>query len=200
MRVIGVTGRLGSGKSTLCKILNRRYGVPVIDADAIGHEALEKGGVIPDLLAARFGGGVLSPDGGIDRARLASIVFADEAALSTLNAIVHPWIVERILDTLRALRVSGGVDIVLIDAALLLLWTDKLQCDRIVWVRSGEAVAVRRMRDRGMEEEDAGRRLGRQPSEEKFRARADWCVDNDGSLDDLEREAERLWEWLRESQ
>lgn len=196
MRVIGVTGRLGSGKSALCRIMQRRYGVPVIDADAIGHEALDPGGPILDRLVERFGEEILCSGGGVDRARLAAIVFGDAGALSDLDAIVHPWLVDRILERLRALRESGEVGIVLIDAALLLSWVDRIPFERIVWVRSTEETAVRRMRERGMSAAEAVRRLGLQLSEDRFRERADRRVDNDGTLADLEQEAERLWEWL----
>ncbi len=197
MRVVGVTGRLGSGKSSLCGLIERRGRVAVIDADKIGHEILEERSPIRERLVSRFGDRILDPRGEIDRRSLASIVFEEQGALDDLNGIVHPVLVQRILERLRALRESGGIDIVLIDAALLLEWADRLALDRVIWVRTSKETAIRRMAERGMDEDEVQRRLERQRSEAEFRARADRIVENDGSRSDLDHEAERLWAWLR---
>lgn len=199
MRVIGVTGRLGSGKSTLCAILARRYGVPIVDADEIGHQALDDTGV-RDSLLARFGEGLLGEDGRIVRSRVAAIVFGDRASLLGLNAIVHPWILRRAQARLDALRAGGLVGIVLLDAALLLDWKEAIRCDGVVVVRCPEKAAIARLTARGMSEAEANRRLGAQAPEATFVSQADWIVENAGALADLEREAQRLWDSILRAQ
>jgi dephospho-CoA kinase len=194
--VIGVTGRMGTGKSALCAILARRDGCAVVDADRLGHRALED----PDVraaLVARFGSRILGEDGKIERPRLAGLAFQGSASLRALNEIVHPWIVRRVQEELAALRAGGTVGIVLLDAALLLDWKDAIACDGVVVVRCPEAVAIARLTARGMSEAEARRRLAAQAPEETLIGQADWIVENGGGPADLEREAQRLWESLQ---
>ncbi len=196
MIAVGVTGRIGSGKTALCRILASRHGCGVIDADLLGHEALN---VPPlrDRVARRFGGGVLSSEGEVDRTRLGNLVFSDPGALRDLEAIVHPWIIESIGSSLARLRSAGEAGIVLIDAALILLWKGRIHVDKIIWVRASEETRIMRLRARGMSRDEIARRLDRQPSDDEFRESADLICSNDGDLDDLAVEAERLWEALR---
>jgi len=196
MKIVGVTGRIGSGKTSLCRILAAQHGVPIIDADALGHEAL-RDPAIRGRVVGRFGAGILDAGAEIDRDRLGAIVFNDPAALRDLESIVHPWIVEKIVSKVDRLRARGGADIVLIDAALLLSWKDRLPVDRIVWVQISEEAAVERLRLRGIPQDEATRRLSRQIPDEEFRKLADVVVANGGCLDDLRRSAEGLWETLR---
>ena len=196
MLVIGVTGRIGCGKTELCRILADRFGYEVISADVIGHEALRSADGPRGAVIARFGTSILDDSGGIDRARLAEIVFSDPTALADLNEIVHPWLIDRILSRLAALRGAPGVGIVLIDAALLLLWKDSLPLDRIVWVRAPEGKIVERMMARGVGADEIRRRLAGQPSEAEFRRLADRTVANDGGMEQLVKEAEELRLWL----
>ena len=198
--VVGVTGRIGSGKSAFCEILSKAHGCPVIDADALGHEALRTSEKVRGELIERFGREILDPAGGVDRGRLAKIVFAETSALADLNAIVHPWIVAQILARLAALRARGHAGIVLLDAALLLPWKEQLPLDWIVWVRSPDCVAIERLHLRGMPEEEARRRLASQVPEEEFRRHANTIVDNAGDRGALERQADRLWDLLARAQ
>jgi dephospho-CoA kinase len=198
MMVVGVTGRIGSGKSTLCALLAGRHGCAVIDADALGHEAL-RDPVIRDALVAHFGPEILGRDGEIDRGAVAGRVFDDPLALRTLESITHAWIVQRIRERVACLRQADPAAIVLIDAALLLSWIDRLPIDRIVWVRASEDVSIGRLRARGVTEQEARRRVARQSSEETFRARADAVIENSGGLEDLAAAAEGLWTALTKS-
>lgn len=196
MKIVGITGRIGSGKSTLARILARRYGCPLIGADELGHHALEGDTTIRMALRERFGPGILDPEGAIKRSKLAAIVFADSAALGDLNAIVHPRIIDGILRRLAALREGRTAGIVLIDAALLLDWADRMPCDRIVVVRCADETAIRRLTARGMAEEEARARLARQDTEDRLLRRADLVVPNDGTEEELEAQAPRIWEFL----
>ncbi len=196
MNVIGITGRIGSGKSTLARILERKFGCPLICADELGHEALQRDHRVRAAVLERFGPGILDPEGAIDRSLLASFVFSDSEARGDLNALVHPWIVEHVLSQLAVLRERGDAGIVVIDAALLLDWTDRLLCDRIVVVRCADDTAVRRLAGRGIGEAEAKRRLASQDPEDRFLRHADFVVGNDGTVEELEEQALRLWESL----
>lgn len=196
VRTVGITGRIGSGKSALARLLAERFGCELIAADALGHDALREDSQVRAALLARFGPGIFGPDRAIDRPILASIVFADAGALRDLNAIVHPRIVDAILSRLAALRERGYAGIVLIDAALLLEWIARLPCDRIVVVRCAEDTAVRRLIARGMAEQEARRRLASQDPEERLLRHADLVVDNDGTESELAEQAPRIWESL----
>jgi dephospho-CoA kinase len=200
VKVIGVTGRIGSGKSTLCRILVERFGCRRIDADAIGHTLLEEDAAVRDAVIARFGREVTDSGGRIDRGHLGRIVFADAGALDDLNRIIHPSIVAEVLRRLAALRVRRGVGIVLLDAALLLDWADQLEWDRLVLVRCPDETLIERLRRRGMTAAEARRRLDRQAGEASLQERVDFVVDNSGSRHDLEREAVRLWETLNRAE
>jgi dephospho-CoA kinase len=196
VKIVGVTGRIGSGKTTLCRILAAHHGVPVIDADSLGHEALRDPGN-RGRIAARFGAGVLDPRGDVDRSALAQVVFSDREALRDLEDFVHPWIVGRIAAEVARLQARGGADIVLIDAALLLSWKDRMPIDRIVWVRSPAAAAIARLRLRGVSEDEAVSRLASQVSEEELQEAADLIASNGGTMEDLGLEAERIWNAIR---
>lgn len=198
MMVVGVTGRIGSGKSTLCGLLAERHGCVVIDADALGHDAL-RDPIIREALLERFGRKCLGQDGQIDRWTLARRVFDDPSALRALESITHPWIIERIQERVASLRQADAAAIVLIDAALLLPWTDRLPIDRIIWVRASEEVSIERLRARGVTDQEARRRLARQSPEEEFRARADAVIENSGGIEALAEAAEALWTSLTDA-
>jgi dephospho-CoA kinase len=200
VKVIGITGRIGSGKSTLCGILADRYGCAVIDADRIGHAALAEDPQIRRAVIKRFGRQLLDRRGRIRRSHLARVVFADASALEDLNRILHPWIIEVTLKRVAALRAAGGAGIVLLDAALLLDWKDQLACDRVVLVRCPDERLIERLRLRGMSQEQARQRLDLQAAEPRLLEQVDLVVDNSGSRADLEREAVRLWETLRRAE
>lgn len=196
MLLVGLTGGIGSGKSTVARMLEER-GAVVFDADVLAREAVEPGRPGHDAVVERFGPNVLLPGGWLDREALASIVFADPAARRDLEAIVHPEV--------RRLFAEGceryeGTDAVVVFSAPLLVETGMHTAFDVLVVVSApvEQQVERLLRERGMAEAAIRVRIGAQlPLEEKT-AVADVIVDNDGSLDELQGRVDRLWTELRE--
>ncbi len=192
MLVIGLTGGIGSGKSTVSHILVR-LGTQMVDGDKVGHQLYEPGGPAYDDVVAAFGPGVVGPGGQIDRGKLGGIVFADPEALKKLNAIMHPKIKAVIADILQEWR-RDGVEVAVVEAAVLFEanWADLV--DEIWVTLSDEAVVVDRLRKaKGLSPEQVRARLHSQmPPEEKAR-RAHVVIRNDGNLEGLEKEVEALW-------
>lgn len=199
MILIGLTGGIASGKSTVARLLESK-GALVIDADKIGHEVIAPGGPAFESVVERFGKDILTADGLIDRTRLGPIVFADEKALADHTALTHPHIVEEIVKRIDAER--AGDRVVVIDAALLVegLAKDRgkaLGLDALVVVSTNVEEQIRRMIDeRGMEEPAAKARIGSQAPPEKKLAAADYVIDNRGSLEDLKKSVDLLWDDL----
>ncbi len=193
MLLIGLTGGIGSGKSTLSAALAER-GAVVIDADAIVHELQAPGTPVLAAMVQRFGEEVLRADGTLDRQAVADIVFTDAAALADLNAIVHPAVGAEIARRLE--EVAATDHVVLLDVPLLVeSGRDDLHALLVVDVDPEVAVA-RLVAHRGFREDDARARIARQAGRAERVARADHVVDNSGDLDDLAREIERAWAWI----
>ena len=192
MLVAGLTGGIGSGKSTFASMLAER-GAEVVDADEIGRRALEPGQPAWHSVVDQFGDGILSSACmEIDRARLAEIVFADKAKLAALNAIVHPVIVKEIADTLEAL--AGTDEIVILDAALIVELGLEDTLDRLIVVTASRDVRRKRLREsRGMTDAQVEERMRAQLPADALIAKADIVVHNDGSIADLQAEADRVW-------
>ncbi|HWC13236.1 MAG TPA: dephospho-CoA kinase [Actinomycetota bacterium] len=198
MHVVGLTGGIGSGKSTFARMLAAR-GAIVIDADALGHAALAPGEPAWHSVVDQFGDEVLAAGSmDIDRKRVAALVFADPDKLAALNAIVHPVILRSIADTLDTLR--GTDSVVILDAALILEMGLADSMDTIIVVTSSRARRRERlMRDRKMTSDAVAARMATQARDEDLAARADIVVTNDGSLDDLEAKADAVWAQLQQS-
>ncbi|MFN8549407.1 MAG: dephospho-CoA kinase [Candidatus Eisenbacteria bacterium] len=199
--VLGVTGGIGAGKSTLCRLLEEAHGVPLLDADRLGHEALVPGTTVYEAILARFGEEARGPGGALKRSFLGERVFRDPAALRDLNALVHPWILERIESRLSALKASGHDGIVLLDAALLLDWLDRFRPSAVVLVVAAREVRLERLERRGVPRPEAERRMAAQVELETTQdPRIDWVIDNSGSRAELARRAAELWRSVLERQ
>lgn len=198
MVLIGLTGGIASGKSTVARLLEQK-GAAIIDADRIGHEVLK----VPDALdrvVARFGAGILGDDGAIDRAKLGAVVFADPAARRDLEAITHPLISAEIA---RRIAEHAATDrVVVLDAALLVEAFDPrrdLGLDRVVVVSAFPEEQLERMvRDRGMSAEDARARMAAQAPAERKLSMADIVIHNRGTIEQLEESVETLWTEISE--
>jgi dephospho-CoA kinase len=192
--LIGLTGGIGSGKSTVSARL-AELGAVVIDADAITKELQQSGTEVFGAMVDRFGTGIVAADGTLDRQAVADIVFADADALADLNAIVHPAVG---LEIARRMEAEAGTDHVVVLDVPLLVESGRSDLAALVVVDVDPEVAVRRLvEQRGMREDDARARMARQVSREERLSRADHVLDNSGSIDELRAQVDALWEKLR---
>lgn len=196
MVTVGLTGGIGSGKSTVSRLL-AGHGAVVVDADLVAREVVEPGTPGLKAIVEEFGDQVLRPDGALDRAALGELVFSDPQALARLNAIVHPLIGQRTTELLEQ-AAAAGTDVVVHDVALLVEnGLAPLYDAVVVVVAEPETQLARLTRLRGMSEDEARRRIAAQaPLGEKL-AVATYVVDNDGSVEELAPQVDRLWAALR---
>ena len=193
MLVVGLTGGIGTGKSTAAAML-ADHGAVVIDCDGLGRRVIEPDGRAFTGVVARFGTGIVT-DGRIDRAELAAIVFSDPDALADLNGISHPAIDAEIADGIAA---AAAGSIVVLDMAVLVETNlGKGQYDRVVVVEAPLAVRLERLVGRGMAEADARARIASQATDAERRAVADYVLDNGGDLRSLRRQVAELWSALQ---
>lgn len=191
---VGLTGGIGSGKSEVARLLSS-YGALVIDADAIAREVVAPGTAGLARVVEEFGTGVLRPDGALDRAALGAVVFSDPDRLAALNAIVHPLVGAR---TAELMRTAPEGAVVVYDVPLLVENHLEAAYDVVVVVDASPETQVRRLVEhRGMAEADVRARMAAQASREQRRAAAGVVIDNDGDLDDLRSQVQRLWRDLQ---
>jgi dephospho-CoA kinase len=197
MLKVGLTGGIGSGKSAVSSALSS-YGAVVIDADAIAREVVEPGTRGLAEVVAEFGEGVLTPEGRLDRPRLGEIVFADQARLASLNAIVHPRVAER-SGQLMEEALASGAKVVVYDVPLLVENGLESLYDVVVVVDAPDEVRVERVsRDRGMPRDQVRARIGAQADRGARLAAADLVVDNSGTREELAERVAGLWSELLE--
>ena len=197
MLAVGLTGGIGAGKSTFAALLAER-GAQVLDADQIGRDALAPGQPAWHSVVSQFGDEILVPGSmDVDRKRLAGIVFGDENKLAALNAIVHPVILGRIATELE--RLSRTDAVVVVDAALITELGLRDSVDVVVVVTTSRTERTERLvRARGMTLDEVTARMASQASPEELEAGAGIVVRNDGTMDDLAAEADRVWKLLQE--
>ena len=196
MKVIGLTGGIGSGKSTVSRFLGE-MGAVVLDADKVGHQAYQPGTETWKELVAAFGEDIVAPDSTIDRRKLGAIVFADPEALAHLNRIVHPRMFDMMKARIEEYR-GQGTEVVVLEAAILLEanWTPLVD---EVWVTvASEPTVVKRTRERtGLPEEQIKARIRSQLSNEERSQQAKVVITNDGDLEELRVKVAELWQELR---
>jgi dephospho-CoA kinase len=192
--LVGLTGGIGSGKSTVARMLSGR-GAVVLDADVLARDAVEPGAPGFEAVRARFGEAVVAPDGSLDRRALASIVFSDDDARADLEAIVHPLVRRGIAEAVAAHADTD--EVVVVDSPLLIETGAHEGFPVVMLVTAPTETRVARLVARGMSEHDVRARIAAQmPLADKL-AHADVVIDNEGAEADLEAQVDRLWPALR---
>lgn len=196
MKIIGLTGGIGSGKSTISKVL-AHLGAVVIDADKMGHEVFKPGTKAWQEVVDAFGQGIISADGTIDRRKLGEIVFRNPGARAKLNQVMHPLIYEQVKSRIEEYG-RKGVAIIIVEAPLLLEVGWKSLVDEI-WVTSAsEATVIKRLKEqKGLSEAQSLARVRAQLTDEERIRQADVVIDTDCALDELKERVEALWRKLR---
>jgi len=194
MILLGLTGGIGSGKSSVAQLLSAR-GAIVIDSDAIAREMQAAGSPLLAQLVERFGD-VLNEDGSLNRAQLASIVFPSPENVKALNAIMHPAIGKEMSRRLDEQRKTDNV--VVLDIPLLVENPRKGLSGVLVVDVETELAVERVVKHRGMDADDVRARISRQSTREQRIAIADRIIDNSGSLEELERQVEDAWQWAQQ--
>lgn len=196
MLKVGLTGSIGCGKSSLSNIL-KKYDIPIIDADIKGREIYENKELLRDI-EKNFGSSVINKDGTLNRKNLGKIVFNDDYKLEKLNSLTHPVIQNMIKDDLNKYE-KFGKKIAVVDAALLIEAGFMNILDTLVVVTCSEEVQLQRvvLRDNCSEEDAMGRIKSQMPQDEKVKY-AEFVVDNSGTIEQLEKEAEKLINSLKE--
>ena len=188
--VVGLTGGIGVGKTTVARLLEG-HGAIVVDVDSLGRVVVEPGGLAHGGVVERFGAGIVSPDRTIDRAALARVVFADAAALADLNAITHPAID---VELARAIAAAPTDSIVVLDMAVLVgTQLGRGQYDLVVVVEAPLEVRLERLATRGVARDEALRRIASQASDADRRAVGDLFVANDDDERTLAVAVDALW-------
>ena len=197
MQLIGLTGGIASGKSTIASRL-AELGAVVVDADRIAREVVEPGTPALAEIASAFGPGVIAADGSLDRPALGAIVFADEEARLRLNGITHPAVLRESTARFEAATAADPDAIVVYDIPLLVESLNEYPFDLVVVAHAEQATRLRRLVElRGMAAAEAERRIRSQATDEERLAAADVVIDTDGTLEHTRRQVEALWERLR---
>lgn len=197
MLIVGLTGGMGSGKSTVSALLAER-GAVVIDADRTARQVVEPGGPAYQPLIDHFGAGIVLGDGSLDRAAIAARAFSDPGDLAALNAITHPAIAAEMA---RQVAAQVGTDHVVVLDIPLLTGASRASYGLagVIVVDIPDDLAVRRLvEQRGLTEEDIRARMAAQVSRAERGQLADVIIDNRGSRDDLERRVDQVWVWIED--
>jgi dephospho-CoA kinase len=191
MRVLGLTGGIGSGKSLVDAIF-REFGAEVIDADLLAREVVEPGQPALQEIVSSFGADMLQPDGRLDRARLAAVIFADASARERLNAITHPRIRQRMAEEVAARADRPGL--LILDIPLMYENGRAADVERVIVVWVDQATQIRRLMERDrLSVEQARQRIEAQMSLDEKRARADDVIDNTGSREETRHQIDAIY-------
>lgn len=190
--VIGITGGVGCGKSTVMDILQQEYGAKILIADDMGHLVMEKGHPAYDEIRRQFGDEIINPDGAVNREVLSGIVYGDGEKLAVLNGIVHPYVKEEIR---KKLLLWKDEPLVVLETAILFETGCDTLCDEVWAVLTGREVRITRLMDsRGYTRKKAEEIMAKQLGEEQFRERCDRVIQNDGKPEMLRLQIREIME------
>ena len=191
MKIIGITGGVGAGKSTVLDHLEKQYNACVLQADKIGHLVMEPGGICYGQVIALFGKQIIKNDKTIDRKMVSDVVFAHEEMRQKLDDIIHPAVKSYILDKIEEQK-KAGCTLMIVEAALLLEDHYDAFCDKVWYIHTDEEIRIQRlMKNRGYTREKSLGIIGNQASEDYFRAHTDFVVENNGNV-------EKTWKQIDE--
>ena len=189
MKIIGITGGVGAGKSTVLDHLEKQYNACVLQADKIGHLVMEPGGICYGQVIALFGKQIIKNDKTIDR-KMVDVVFAHEEMRQKLDDIIHPAVKSYILDKIEEQK-KAGCTLMIVEAALLLEDHYDAFCDKVWYIHTDQEIRIERlMSSRGYTREKAENIIARQATEGFFREHADYIIQNNGDLDETWRQIE----------
>ena len=190
MKIIGITGGVGAGKSTVLDHLEKQYNACVLQADKIGHLVMEPGGICYGQVIALFGKQIIKNDKTIDRMMVSDVVFAHEEMRQKLDDIIHPAVKSYILDKIEEQK-KAGCTLMIVEAALLLEDHYDAFCDKVWYIHTDQEIRIERlMSSRGYTREKAENIIARQATEGFFREHADYIIQNNGDLDETWRQIE----------
>lgn len=190
MKIIGITGGVGAGKSTVLDHLEKQYNACVLQADKIGHLVMEPGGICYGQVIALFGKQIIKNDKTIDRKMVSDVVFAHEEMRQKLDDIIHPAVKSYILDKIEEQK-KAGCTLMIVEAALLLEDHYDAFCDKVWYIHTDQEIRIERlMSSRGYTREKAENIIARQATEGFFREHADYVIQNNGDLDETWRQIE----------
>lgn len=190
MKIIGITGGVGAGKSTVLDHLEKQYNACVLQADKIGHLVMEPGGICYGQVIALFGKQIIKNDKTIDRKMVSDVVFAHEEMRQKLDDIIHPAVKCYILDKIEEQK-KAGFTLMIVEAALLLEDHYDAFCDKVWYIHTDQEIRIERlMSSRGYTREKAENIIARQATEGFFREHADYIIQNNGDLDETWRQIE----------
>lgn len=188
VRVIGLTGGVGAGKSRILDILQTEYGAEIIVADQVAHELMEPGHEGYEMVVRALGNSFLKPDGTIDRPLLSALIFHDQNALETMNGIIHPMVWKTIKDKIC----SSQADLIVVESAIMGREQDDIY-DEMWYVYTSEENRIRRLKEnRGYSRERSLSIMKNQLSDEEFRELADRVIDNNGTVEEVKAGLEAL--------
>lgn len=190
MKIIGITGGVGAGKSTVLDHLEKQYNACVLQADKIGHLVMEPGGICYGQVIALFGKQIIKNDKTIDRKMVSDVVFAHEEVRQKLDDIIHPAVKSYILDKIEEQK-KAGCTLMIVEAALLLEDHYDAFCDKVWYIHTDQEIRIERlMSSRGYTREKSENIIARQATEGFFREHADYIIQNNGDLDETWRQIE----------
>ena len=193
MITIGITGGVGSGKSSVLEYIKSRYPAYIILADEVGHRLMKPGGATYSVLVQVYGTDILMENGAIDRKKLAELAFADQKSVQKINALTHPLICDAILEERKAVEESGQYEFLFLETAILEESGMSDECDWVWYIHASTEIRIKRlMASRGYSREKCESIMKQQLDEQRFYKIADYVIENGGDFEETKAQIHRL--------